>query len=199
VIKDTEEGKPTPRIEGFIRSPLSGTVVEKLVSPGQLLQAGTTQAFTVADLSKVWVIAHIFDSDVGSVHKGDTAQISGTSRNLTGTVDNVGAEVDPNTRAVAVRVVVDNPGEYLKRQMYVEVKIMSREQSSGLLVPVSSILRDDENLPFVYVQQPDNSFARERVTLGYRSGDYYDIPTGVRPGQRIVMDGAIFVQFMQQQ
>jgi membrane fusion protein, heavy metal efflux system len=199
VIADTQAGKPTARVEGLIRSPLPGTVVEKLVSPGQTLQADTTAVFTVADLSKVWVMAHVFDSDIGSIHQGDIAQVSGTGRTLSGVVDNVGAEVDPNTRSVAVRIVVGNPGDFLKRQMYVQVKILSRQQVSGLLVPVSSILRDDENLPFVYVTQPDGSFARQHVTLGYRSGDRYQIPEGLRPGQQVVADGGIFVQFMQNQ
>jgi len=199
VIADTQAGKPTARVEGLIRSPLPGTVVEKLVSPGQTLQADTTAVFTVADLSKVWVMAHVFDSDIGSIHQGDIAQVSGTGRTLSGVVDNVGAEVDPNTRSVAVRIVVGNPGDFLKRQMYVQVKILSRQQVSGLLVPVSSILRDDENLPFVYVTQPDGSFARQHVTLGYRSGDRYEIPEGLRPGQQVVADGGIFVQFMQNQ
>jgi cobalt-zinc-cadmium efflux system membrane fusion protein len=197
-ISDTQEGKSGARVEGVIRSPLSGTVVEKLISPGQTLQAGTTPAFTVADLSRVWVMAHVFDSDIGSVHQGDSAQVTGAGRSFTGTVDNVGAEVDPNTRSVAVRIVVDNPGDLLKRQMYVPVKILSRQQVGGIMVPVSAILRDDENLPFVYVVQSDGSFARQRVTLGYRSGDRYAL-TGLRPGQQIVVDGAIFVQFMQQQ
>jgi cobalt-zinc-cadmium efflux system membrane fusion protein len=67
---------------------------------------------------------------------------------------------------VAVRVVVANPGEALKKQMYVRVLIHARQDSDGLLVPVSAILRDDENLPFVYAAQPDVSFARQHVTLG---------------------------------
>jgi membrane fusion protein, heavy metal efflux system len=54
-------------------------------------------------------------------------------------------------------------------------------------------------LPFVYVAQPDASFARQRVTLGYRAGDLYEIPAGLHPGMQIVVDGAIFVQFMQNQ
>jgi cobalt-zinc-cadmium efflux system membrane fusion protein len=69
----------------------------------------------------------------------------------------------------------------------------------GTLVPVSAILRDDENLPFVYVAQRDGSFARQHVTLGTRSGDRYDIPEGLKPGDRVVADGAIFIQFMQSQ
>jgi cobalt-zinc-cadmium efflux system membrane fusion protein len=201
VIRDTQQGKPTARVEGLIRSPIAGTVVERLINPGQLLQAATTNCFTIADLSRVWVMAHIFDSDLGSVHVGDTAQVSTglSSQTMSGTVENIGAEVDPNTRSVAVRVVVRNPGEFLKRQMYVQVHILDNRANNGLLVPVSAILRDEENLPFVYVRQPNGSFARRSVTLGYRSGDRYAITGGLRAGERIVADGAIFVQFMQNQ
>ena len=201
VITDTMDGKPTARVEGLIRSPLAGTVVERPITPGQLLQAGTTNCFTIANLSRVWVIAHIFDSDLASVHIGDVAEVSTglASRTLSGTVDNIAAEVDPATRSVAVRVVVDNPGDFLKRQMYVQVHIRDRQETTALLLPVSAIMRDEENLPFVYVSQPDGSFARQRVTLGYRSGDQYDISGGLKPGQMVVVDGAIFMQFMQNQ
>ena len=199
LIKDTEAGKPTAAAEGTIRAPIAGTVVEKLIQPGQLLQASTTPVFTVADLSKVWVMAHIFDTDVDAVHVGDSAQISAAGRNFTGVVDNIGAELDPNTRSIAVRVVVNNPGDLLKRQMYVQVRLLDKQTTKGIIIPVSAILHDDENLPFVYVQQQDNGFAREHVTLGYRSGDQYDITNGLKPGEQVVTDGALFLQFMQQQ
>jgi cobalt-zinc-cadmium efflux system membrane fusion protein len=100
---------------------------------------------------------------------------------------------------VAVRIVADNPGDFLKKQMYVRVLIQAREESTGLLVPVSSILRDDENLPFVYLVQPDGSFSRQHVTLGGRTGDQYDIADGLKAGDQLVVDGGIFVQFMQNQ
>ena len=199
VIRDTKEGKGTAAVQGTIRSPISGIVVEKLIQPGQLLQASTTPVFTVADLSKVWVMAHIFDTDLGAVHLGDSAQVTGAGRTLNGRVDNIAAEVDPNTRSVAVRIVVDNPGDFLKRQMYVQVRIEDRQEAQGLLIPVSALLHDDENLPYVYVEQPDGSFARAHVTVGYRSRDRYSIAGGVRPGQQVVTNGALFLQFMQQQ
>ena len=200
-IKDIQEGRPISRIEGIIRSPIAGTVVERLITPGQLLQAGTTPCFTVADLSRVWVMAQIFGSDLASVSLGDPAEIvTGiASNNFSGKVDNISALVNPDTRSVVVRVVVENPGGFLKKQMYVRVLIQARQESTGLLVPVSAILRDDENLPFVYVAQPDGSFARQQVTLGYRAGDQYDISDGLKAGDEIVVDGAIFVQFMQNQ
>jgi cobalt-zinc-cadmium efflux system membrane fusion protein len=83
--------------------------------------------------------------------------------------------------------------------MYARVRIQARKESTGLLVPVSAILRDDENLPFVYVVQSDDSFARRHVTLGYRADDQYDIPAGLQAGDQIVVDGGLFVQFMQNQ
>ncbi len=200
-IKDIAEGRPISRLEGIIRSPITGTVVEKLITPGQLLQAGTTPCFTVADLSRVWVMAQVFGSDLASVRVGDGADIvTGiTATNFTGKVDNVSAMVNPDTRSVLVRVVVDNPGDFLKKQMYVRVLIHARQESTGMLVPVSAILRDDENLPFVYVTRPDGSFARQPVTLGHRVGDQYDISAGLKAGDAVVVDGAIFVQFMENQ
>jgi membrane fusion protein, heavy metal efflux system len=83
--------------------------------------------------------------------------------------------------------------------MYVRVSIQAHQEDSGLLVPVSAILRDDVNLPFVYFVQPDGSFARQHVTLGYRAGDQYHIAEGLKAGDKIVVDGGIFVQFMQNQ
>jgi cobalt-zinc-cadmium efflux system membrane fusion protein len=204
-IREIQAGRPISHIEGAIRAPIAGTLVEKLITPGQLLQAGTTPAFTVANLSKVWVMAQISASELASVKAGDPAQIEtgvgpgGGTGSLTGVVDNIAALVNPDTRAVAARVVVPNPGGLLKKAMYVRVRLSSRQASSGLLAPVSSILRDDENLPFVYVAQANGGFARRRVTLGYRAGDQFEILTGLQAGDRIVADGGVFVQFMQSQ
>jgi membrane fusion protein, heavy metal efflux system len=200
-IKDIQRGRTIAHAEGMIRSPIAGTVVEKLITPGELLSAGTTPCFTVANLSRVWVMAQIFGTDLTSVSLGDSAEVASGegSKSFAGKVDNISALVDPDTRSVPVRVVVDNPGDLLKKQMYVRVRIRSREESSGLLIPVSSILRDEENLPFVYVVQSDGSFARRHVTLGHRTGEQYAIPEGLGAADQIVVDGGLFVQFMQTQ
>ena len=194
-------GSPTAGAVGVIRAPVSGIVADKQITPGQLLQAGTTPAFTVANLSQVWVLAQIAPSDLASVGLGDAAQINpgnGTGP-FHGSVRNVSPAVDPNTRAVVARIVAPNPGGFLKKQMYVEVSIESGHVTSGLLVPVSAVLRDDENLPFVYVALPDGSFARRHVTLGYRDSKNYDVTSGLQSGDRVVANGAIFLQFMQSQ
>jgi membrane fusion protein, heavy metal efflux system len=200
-IKAIQAGRAVARAQGIIRAPIAGTVVEKLITPGQLLQAGTTPCFTVADLSKVWVMAQVSAAELATIRVGDPAQVDSGMPGvaLPGTVDNIAAVVNPDTRAVAARIVVPNPGDVLRKQMYVRVRIQSRQAGQGLLMPVSAMLRDDENLPFVYVVQHDGSFARRHVTLGPRNGDQYEVSDGLKPGDQIVVDGGLFVQFMQNQ
>ena len=201
VIKAVEQGHAIAPIGGVIRAPISGTVVDRQISPGQLLQAGTTPCFTVADMSRVWVMAQVAAADVAGVSVGDPADVitGDDAKPLTGTVSKISALVNADTRLVPARVVVDNPQGLLKKQAYVGVQIHSRQPTDGLLVPVSALLRDDENLPFVYVAQPDGSYARRSVTLGHRTGDQFDIPAGLKAGEQVVVDGGIFVQFMQNQ
>jgi membrane fusion protein, heavy metal efflux system len=194
-------GSPSAGLAGVIRAPVSGVIVDKTVTPGQLLQAGSTAAFTVANLSQVWVLAQIAPSDLSAVANHDAATIdpgNGTGP-FHGTIENIAASVDPNTRGVVARIVTPNPGDLLKKQMYVDVSIESGRVDSGLLVPVSAVLRDDENLPFVYVALPDGSFARRHVTLGYRDSQNDDVTSGLASGDRIVSNGALFLQFMQSQ
>ena len=200
-IKAIQDGRPVSHLDGVIRAPVAGTVVEKLITPGQLLQAGSTPCFTVADLSRVWVLAQVFGDDLTAVRVGDSAEvITGIGENtFSGTVDNIAALVDPDTRSVAVRVVAKNPGDFLKKQMYVRVLIHAQKESTGMLIPVSAVLRDDVNLPFVYALQTDGSFARQHVTPAYRTADQYDIGEGLKAGDEIVVDGGLFVQFMQNQ
>jgi len=194
-------GNPRAGLAGVIRAPVSGVVVEKQVTPGQLLQAGSSAAFTVANLSQVWVLAQVAPGDLSQVGVHDAAVIdpgNGTGP-FRGTVENIGATVDPNTRAVVTRIVAPNPGDLLKKQMYVGVSIESGRVNIGLLVPVSAVLRDDENLPFVYVAMRDGTFARRHVTVGYRDSQNYDVTSGLASGDRVVSNGALFLQFMQSQ
>lgn len=194
-------GSPTAGFAGVIRAPVSGIIVDKQITPGQLLQSGSSAAFTVANLSQVWVLAQISPSDLSKVgfHDGAVIDPGNGTGPFHGVVDNVSASVDPNTRAVVARIVAPNPGDLLKKQMYVHVSIDSGRISTGLLVPVSAVLRDDENLPFVYAALPDGSFARRHVTLGYRDSQNYNVTSGLTSGDRIVSNGALFLQFMQSQ
>jgi len=200
-VKELLDNRPALGAGGAIRSPIAGTVVEKLITPGQLLQAGTTPCFTVADLSTVWVMANIFETDLPFVAAGDAAEVQAgaAAAPLQGKVDYISAVVDPTTRAIAVRVVVPNPGGVLKRDLYVRVAIRSRREATGLLVPVSAVLRDDENLPFVFVANPDGTFGRRRLDIGARVGDRQEIRNGLTAGEQVVVEGGLFLQFAENQ
>jgi cobalt-zinc-cadmium efflux system membrane fusion protein len=187
--------------EGVIRAPISGTVVEKLINPGQLLQAGQTACFTIADLSQVWVMASVFPGDLSRVAVGDPATVAaqGGAAAAGGRVDYIAALVDPSTKAASVRVLADNPQGALRKDMYVDVSIRSRQTVSGIMVPVSAVLRDDDNQPYVFADAGGGRYARRDVTLGGREGDQYVVVSGLRTGDHIVTEGALFVQFAQSQ
>ncbi len=200
-LADIRENRTVAVGPAVIRAPVRGVVVERLVTPGQLLQAGTTPCFTVADLSTVWVMANVFETDLPFVEVGDPASITTGEGGgaLPGRVEYVSALVDPTTRAVAVRVAAKNPAGALRKDLYVRVAIESRRDSTGLLAPVSAVLRDDENLPFVFVARPDGAFDRRRVTLGARVGDEQEITSGLKAGEEIVVEGGLFMQFAESQ
>ena len=201
VIDAIRENRPVNPLQGLIRSPIEGTVVERLVTPGQLLSAGSTPTFTVADLSTMWVSASVFESDLASIAPGQHATITADAspRPIVGTVEYVAALVDTASKATGVRIVVPNPGQVLKRDMYVRVAIQGRRPQQGMLVSTMAVLRDDENLPFVLVALRDGSFVRRRVTLGTQVGDAYVVSDGLSVGDQVVTDGALFLQFAESQ
>jgi membrane fusion protein, heavy metal efflux system len=200
-IEQIRSNPAVRNIPAVIRSPIDGTVVERLITPGQLLQAGTTAAFTVADLSTVWVLANVFESDLATVHNGQLATVTSSvsPAPFVGKVDYVSALVDPTSRATSVRLLVRNRNDLLKRDMYVRVSIKSNANRSGILIPTSAVQRDDENLPFVFVEAANGTYGRQRVTLGERVGDRYEVLSGLTGGEKIVADGALFIQFAESQ
>jgi membrane fusion protein, heavy metal efflux system len=92
------------------------------------------------------------------------------------------------------RVVVDNPGEKLKRDMYCTVLVTAGVLKNALTVPNAAVLRDDNNQPFVYVLNGDNQFGRRDVVLGEMQGNETQIAKGVSPGDKVVGDGSLFLQ-----
>ncbi|AHG91302.1 efflux transporter, RND family, MFP subunit [Gemmatirosa kalamazoonensis] len=188
-------------LEAIIRAPIAGTVVEKLISPGQLLQAGSTQCFTIADLSTMWVMASVFAGDLGTVSVGEPVDVftDASPRPIVGKVDYVAALVDPASKAVAVRVLVPNVGRALRKDMFVRVAIHASRPQTGIVIPSSAVLRDENNLPFVFVAAKDGSFNRRQITLGSQIGDAYEVPSGLAAGDAIVTDGALFLQFAESQ
>ena len=180
-----------------VRSPIAGVIVQKLISPGMLIQAGQTVCFQISDVSTVWVQGHIFDRDLPSVHNGDSVEESNPSlnRSFHGIVSYIGSFVDPNTRTTSVRIVTANPGGLLKKDMFVDAVIRTSRQNNILVVPVSAVLRDDKNEPMAYVQVEPGKFAQRPVTIGPQQDGLVQIVSGLQEGEPVVSDGSLFLQF----
>jgi membrane fusion protein, heavy metal efflux system len=180
-----------------VRAPIDGAVVQKLVSPGQLIQAGSTVCFVLSDTSTVWVQGHIFDRDLPMVRIGDTVDESNpaSARRYRGVVNYVGALVDPETRTTPVRIVTQNPGGLLKKDMFVEAAIHTNTQTKVPAVPVAAVLRDDKNEPIVFVEAQPGKFAQRSVTIGAQQSGMVAITSGLQEGESILADGSLFVQF----
>ncbi len=180
-----------------LRSPISGVVVQKLVSPGMVIQAGTTVCFMLSDTSTVWVQGHIFDRDLPHVHVGDPAQETNPASATVfhGQVKYIGAFVDPDTRTTPVRIVTQNPNGLLKKDMFVEAAIHTGSQSNVMAVPVAAVLRDDKNEPIVYVQAEPGKFAQRSVTIGGLQDGMVAITSGLQKGESVLADGSVFIQF----
>jgi len=196
-IDQSEKQGTSISTELAVRSPISGVIVQKLISPGMLIQAGQTVCFQISDVSTVWVQGHIFDRDLPSVRIGDSVEESNLSfnRSIRGTVSYVGSFVDPNTRTTPVRIVTANPGGLLKKDMFVDAVIQTSRQNNILVVPVSAVLRDDKNEPIVYVQVEPGKFAQRSVTIGPQQDGLVEIASGLREGENIVSDGGLFLHF----
>jgi cobalt-zinc-cadmium efflux system membrane fusion protein len=180
-----------------VLAPISGQVVERLVSPGQVVQAGQTQAFTISDLSTVWVLANVYQTDLAVVQSGENVvvQTDAYPETFHGKISYVSPALDPNTRTLQARIVVDNPGEKLKRDMYCTVSVTAGSLSNVIVVPNSSVLRDDNNQPFVYIASGANQFGRRDVELGASQDGRIQVLKGISVGEKVVGDGSLFLQF----
>jgi cobalt-zinc-cadmium efflux system membrane fusion protein len=196
-IDQAEKQGATISTELAVRSPIPGVIVQKLISPGMLIQAGQTVCFQISDVSTVWVQGHIFDRDLPSVRIGDSVDQSNPSlgRSFRGSVSYVGSFVDPNTRTTPVRIVTANPGGLLKKDMFVDATIQTSRQNDVLALPVAAVLRDDKNEPIVYVQVEPGRFAQRSVTVGPEQNGMVEITGGAREGESVVSEGSLFLQF----
>jgi membrane fusion protein, heavy metal efflux system len=199
-IKDPETMAKSPR-QGMpqisVNAPVGGEITERLVGPGQLLAAGATQCFTISDMSTVWVQVNVFQSDMGFVRNGDGVEINTDTypEAFHGRISYISPALDATTHTLQVRIVTENHGEKLKKDMYVTATVQAGAIADALTVPDAAVLHDTENQPFVYVQTDANHFARRVVQTGDSQNGRTQIKGGLKEGERVVGDGSLFLQF----
>jgi len=181
-----------------VLAPIGGEVVERLVAPGQVIQAGTTQAFTISNMNVVWVLANVYQQDLPYVHVGDPVTIvtdSYPGTEFHGKISYMAAALDPTTRTLQARIDVKNPQERLKNNMYVIAQVQAGKVANAITVPNAAVLRNAENEPFVYTLAGQNQFAMRSVSIGQTSEETTEITSGLAQGDRIVANGSLFLQF----
>jgi cobalt-zinc-cadmium efflux system membrane fusion protein len=181
-----------------VRSPIAGIVVQKLVSPGLLIQAGATTCFVISDVSTVWVQGHVFDRDLPAVRVGDSVVESNPSlpEVFHGTVEYIGAMLDPATRTTPVRIVTRNPRGVLKKDMFVDAVIRTRTTRNVLVAPASAVLHNAQNEPFVYVEVRPGAFAQRLIGVGGQQDGLLEILSGLHEGEQVVSEGSVFLEFV---
>jgi RND family efflux transporter MFP subunit len=180
-----------------VLAPITGEVVERLAGPGQVIQAGATQVFTISNMSTVWVLANVYEHDLAFVHPGDPVEIQTDAYETTfhGRISYVAPALDVTSRTLQVRIETVNPGKKLKKDMYVTATVHAGVIPGALTVPNSAVLRNSENQPFVYVEHQSNEFGERQVTIGEGQEGRTQILSGLEAGERVVADGSLFLQF----
>jgi cobalt-zinc-cadmium efflux system membrane fusion protein len=189
--------KAPPSFEATVNSPINGLVVEQDVAVGQLLQPGATQCFVISDIGTVWVLVNVYQKDLPYITVGDpvTIQTDSYPDVFQGRISYVAASLDPTTRTLQARIETANSGHKLKKDMYVIASVNAGSIKNAIAVPDASVLRDTENQPFVYVDVGNNQFGRRSVTLGESLKGETQITAGLKPGDRVIGDGSLFLQF----
>jgi cobalt-zinc-cadmium efflux system membrane fusion protein len=186
-----------PSFEVPVRAPIGGLVVEQDVSVGQLIQPGSTQCFMISDISSVWVLVNVYQKDLPFVRVGDTVTIQTDSYPdiFRGRISYVAASLDPATRTLQARIDTPNPGDKLKKDMYVTATVQAGSIPNAIALPDAAVLRDSENQPFVYAMTSSSQFGRRTVTLGESLNGQTEITSGVKAGDQVIGNGSLFLQF----
>ena len=177
----------------LVRSPIDGTIVEKSLIPGELVDS-STNLMVIADLSKIAIWAYAYEEDLLKVHPGDRWNVTLKAcpgKTLTGTVRVVGAIVDPSQHTVPVQGTIANPGEVLRAGMFATATVPVASEALHVVVPTSALV-DEEDKTFVYVQsrQPGH-YQRRQVHVSDRSLVDSFIDEGLLPGESVVTAGAL--------
>jgi membrane fusion protein, heavy metal efflux system len=189
--------KAPPSFEVPVKAPISGLVVEQDVSAGQVIQPGTTQCFMISDISTVWVLVNVYQKDLPYVRVGDSVDIQTDTypEVFHGRIAYVAASLDPSTRTLQARIETPNPGDKLKKDMYVVATVHAGTIRKAIAIPDAAVLRDAENQPFVYAAASSNQFGRRSITLGESLSGQTQILSGLTAGDRVIGNGSLFLQF----
>jgi cobalt-zinc-cadmium efflux system membrane fusion protein len=190
------QNKGTIDREITINSPISGTVVQRKVGPGQYVNAGASDpVFVIGDLSTVWLVAFVRESDAALVSVGQEISVSVMAlpdRPLKAKIDYVSAAIDPNTRRLLVRATIDNKDGLLKPEMFANVTIYSPGDHPAVAVPRQALIYEGDKVR-VWVAHADHSIELRKIKTGLVNGDLVAVDGNLNTGEQIVTKGSLFI------
>lgn len=193
--KPLDRQKITSRFE--MKSPLTGIVVERNVTPGQSIGGDSGQVvFTVADLDMLQVVADVYERDLALVREGQFANVSVEAYpdvSFPATVATIGDVVDPTSRTIKLRAWVNNKDHRLKPEMFARLHIQVGESTPLLMIPREAVLEVDGK-QFVYVVEGADQYVKREVKVSTISPDHVRVLDGLTSGQRIVIKGAVLIK-----
>ena len=197
-ITDFQE-KGTIDPSTLITAPIAGTIVQRKVGPGQYVGSGQSDpVFIIGDLSTVWIVAYIRETEAPLVHVGQPIYftvLAYPDRAFPASISYVAAALDPTTRRLLVRATVNNAEGLFKPEMFASVRILTGEGDNAVAVPRDAIIYEGDTARVWVVREKDDEKAIElrRIKVGLTNGNLVEALKGLGPGDRVVTKGSLFI------
>jgi cobalt-zinc-cadmium efflux system membrane fusion protein len=179
-----------------IRAPIAGTVVQRKIGPGQYISQGASDPlFVIGDLAAVWLLANVRESDAAKVRVGQAIEfkvLSHADRTFRGTITYVAAAVDPASRRLSVRAVIDNADLALRPEMFASVAVQVGDEATSLAVPRAALIYEGDSVR-AWVLVADKHVELRDVTPGLVNGELVQVLDGLHAGETVVVGGNIFI------
>lgn len=190
------EAAQKAEVATYVAAPIAGVVTDRQVGPGQYIQAGSsTPVFTIGDLSTVWLVAEVHETDAPFIERGQTVEVRVLA--LPGKVFKakltaVGAEVDSVTHRVPVRATLANPDGKLKPQMFASFSIVTSDEAQAPAIPDEAVVREGDQAR-VWVVAQNNTLTLRSIHTGRTNEGMVEVLEGLKAGERVVTRGSLFI------
>jgi membrane fusion protein, heavy metal efflux system len=180
-----------------VPSPMEGRVTARNAAVGLYVQPGNTPApYTVSDISTMWMFASVPEADIPLLRLGEEVDVKVAAfpgRLFKGKIVHIGASVDPNTHRILVRSEVPDPNNELRAQMFATFVIRTGEAVNSPAAPQGSVVREGDGTMTVWVTTDGRRFTQRTVKIGLQQHGFDQVLDGLKPGERIATDGALFM------
>jgi membrane fusion protein, heavy metal efflux system len=184
----------------IVPSPISGRVTARVAAPGLFIQPGSAPApFTVADISTMWMLANVAESDVPFIRVGQEVRVSVlayTGKVFEGRITSMDSMVDPTTHRMLIRSTIDDPNHELRSNMFANFVIRTGDSMHSLAIPLSGVVREGDGTMTTWVTSDRRQFTQRILKIGMQKGGVRQILDGLQPGELIATDGAVFLSNM---